>query len=163
MDPTFRHTVLVFLRDLDTAHTYADGTTDGNPATPCTCGDPQAQGRDRHLLEVIAAVFAEPELAPHLVVTENVYEDQDVSEAIPDANSTFAEPKVRLVEKTERVRRQVVNQCPDCGLGLVSRGDDMVCSRLSLEVDIHGKDGDVIACGVDRNGELIVAEVPARG
>lgn len=45
------------------------------------------------------------------------------------------------------------DDCPDCGLGLWSRGADMVCARLAADVKIHGcHKGCIVACGVKTDG-----------
>lgn len=39
--------------------------------------------------------------------------------------------------------------CPDCGRGLTSRGDDLICARLPLTTELRGDEakGRVVACG----------------
>lgn len=148
MDPTFRHSVALYLNSLDVDHWPVDeeeATRRASLRLPpipigwCRCGDQMIDGRDRHLLEVITLHFAEPKLKPHAVHVEPTFEDED--RGTFDATGKF-KPKI------VKVRRQVEDSCPDCGRGLVSRGHDMICSRLSREIDLKGDhEGCIVACG----------------
>lgn len=60
-------------------------------------------------------------------------------------------PEVRIPywEIDDLTRRYVgPTDCPDCGWGLSSRGDSMVCPRLFKTTDLHAcHDHCIVACG----------------
>lgn len=121
-----------------------------------------------------------PELRPHAVHTKNAIqrtttkvrtydperggggppEGEDVHPAydrfVPDGDGFRTErvPEARdpywEIDDTTTIYTGPTD-CPDCGLGLASRGDDMVCVRIGTftAVDVTAcHEGCIIACGV---------------
>lgn len=68
---------------------------------------------------------------------------------VPEARQPYwliANPTRRYIGPTD---------CPDCGMGLSSRGTDFVCSRLGNDELVSGcHEGCLVACGIE------VTEVP---
>lgn len=95
---------------------------------------------DEDVHEALLELVKEPPLHPHVVHVAPTFVDEDQSYYEGD----------KLVKASAKVRQQVVNFCPDCGLGLTSRGFDMICPRLSMNHPLRGHDEhpDVIACGL---------------
>lgn len=152
MDPTLRRIVTGALQAIDSAH-------QGEPT--CSCGSATPEGRDRHLLDEIAGVFAETYSAPHVVHVDPEYADETIrtydparafGERPPDGFTDVdgdgdPDPYWEYVE-TGRVN--VPTDCPDCTRGLVSRGVDQICITLPTTLELGGATGDVIACGLNR-------------
>lgn len=102
-------------------------------------------GRPQHLLDVIAAAVAGPELHPHAVHQDSALEDLD--EVTVDTPVDASDPRKKGTKVKGR-RYVGLLDCPDCGRGLVSRGNDLVCVRLSRNVRERGCHlGCVVACG----------------
>lgn len=142
MDPTFAHSMRLYLAALDEEHKPADDGT-----AICRCGDVMPEGRDRHLLELIAAAFVEPELAPHVVHVKGAFVAEEPVDMIDEEDQPRRDEKGRKVKMTGR-RYEGPTNCPDCTRGLVSRGHDMICSQLSRDVELRGcHEGCLVACG----------------
>jgi hypothetical protein len=142
LDPTFAASMRLYLASLDASHAPAPG----EPGA-CLCGDPQPDGRDRHLLEVITETFAAPELRPHVVHVKGGLVDDEPAAMLDEDGKARRDDRGKAVLMTGR-RYVGPTVCPDCRRGLTSRGTDLICPQLSLTSELAGcHDHCIVACG----------------
>jgi len=153
MDPTFADHLRRYLAVLVAEHQDVEP-----PATGCTCGDALADGSlADHVLDVMAKAIAEPELAPHVVhVAAPKYRTERArtyDAARGDRKRPDGEDEDGIPYWGVNVRERVTlppADCPDCGGGLRSRGNDLICLRLSRDLELRGCHDHpcIVACGV---------------
>lgn len=98
------------------------------------------------LLELVA----EPtELHPRAIHVKPVIVVEDTS-WYDDPPKLDADGQPILNARTERVRRQSIEACPDCGRQLVSRATDLICPRLPSSTELTADhEWCAIACGLE--------------
>lgn len=134
MDPTFAGHMRRYLATLGADHAVlGDGT--------CRCGDPLEDGSlADHVLDVLTAAFAEPELAPHVVHVAGAIEHHKPYNRIDEESGD--QVKVKGSSHVGPL------DCPDCTRGLVSRGHDLICIQLDRALELRGcHPGCIVACG----------------
>ena len=153
MDPTFADHLRRYLAVLVFEHRNVEP-----PAAGCMCGDLIEEGSlADHVLDVMAKAIAEPELVPRVVHvpaskqrTERArtYDASRGDRKRPDGEDEAGLPYWGI-DVVERVTPPP-SDCPDCGGGLRSRGGDLICLRLSRDLELHGCHDHpcIVACGV---------------
>lgn len=141
MTPDEASAIRRFLYSVDRDHVVA------LPDGPCSCGDQVTpDDRPQHLLDKIAELVAEPDLAPHKVHVKGAIEAVPTEHVEAEADDPTDPREPGLAIKGSRYVGAW--ECPDCGLGLISRGDDMICIRLARDTKVKGCHlGCLVACG----------------